>query len=50
MHVGFETTKTHVKHILSKLQVCNSKEAVRVAKRRGFFAMNLIDKESGRKT
>ncbi len=49
MHVGFETTKTHVKHILSKLQVGNSKEAVRVAKHRGFFEMNLIDRDSGRK-
>ncbi|HWO95419.1 MAG TPA: response regulator transcription factor [Bacillus sp. (in: firmicutes)] len=37
MNVGFETTKTHVKHILSKLKVSSSKEAVRVAKRLGMF-------------
>ncbi|WNS41177.1 response regulator transcription factor [Paenibacillus sp. MMS20-IR301] len=40
MNVGFETTKTHVKHILSKLQVGNCKEAVKLAERRGLFKEN----------
>ncbi|WP_167348626.1 response regulator transcription factor [Paenibacillus peoriae] len=42
LHVEPETIKTHVKHILTKLDVGSCKDAVKVARRRGLFDNNYV--------
>ncbi|AZH28846.1 response regulator transcription factor [Paenibacillus sp. M-152] len=42
LHVELETIKTHVKHILRKLDVNSCKDAVKVARRRGLFDSNYV--------
>ncbi|MET3208707.1 UNVERIFIED_CONTAM: DNA-binding NarL/FixJ family response regulator [Paenibacillus sp. PvR008] len=42
LHVELETIKTHVKHILKKLEVNSCKDAVKVARRRGLFDNNYV--------
>ncbi len=42
LHVELETIKTHVKHILKKLDVGSCKDAVKVARRRGLFDNNYV--------
>ncbi|WP_197030066.1 response regulator transcription factor [Paenibacillus sp. 1-18] len=47
LYVELETIKTHVKHILRKLNVNSCKDAVKVARRRGLFDNNYVMRERG---